>query len=116
MDLGMGKSDHMHCYYTSQASLLIGILIAVVGLAVIIANKPGTLRPLALVLAAGGAAVILVPTLLFPICQNADMHCNQGAKPALIVLGILVMFTAVWLGISSGVPPEEISKSTNGTK
>lgn len=101
MDLGMGKSEHMHCYYTGKASLLLGILIAVVGIAIIIANKPETLRPLALVLAAGGAGVIIIPTLLFPICLNADMHCNQGAKPMLIVLGILCMITAVWLGISS---------------
>jgi len=113
MDMGMGKSEHMHCYYTGKASLLIGILIAVVGLAIIIANKPETLRPLALVLAAGGAGVIVIPTWLFPVCQNADMHCNQGAKPMLIVLGILCMITAVWLGISSSAAPEPMQGTTN---
>lgn len=111
MDMGMGKSEPMHCYYTGKASLLIGILIAVIGLAIIIASRPETLRPLALVLASAGAGVIIIPTWLFPICLNADMHCNQGAKPMLIVLGILAMITAVWLGISSSAAPESISGS-----
>lgn len=106
MDMGMGKSLPMSCYYTDRASLLIGIIIAVIGIAIIIASRPETLRPLALVLAGAGAATILVPTWLFPVCHNADMHCNQGAKPSLIVLGVISMMTAVWLGISSSAAPE----------
>src|SRR5665811_3932 len=102
MEVGMGamsKTVPMSCYYTDKASLLLGIIIAIIGLAVIIASRPATLRPLALVLAGAGAATILVPTWLFPICSNADMHCNHGAKPSLIVLGIIAIITAVWLGI-----------------
>ncbi|MDO8737330.1 MAG: DUF4418 family protein [Thermoleophilia bacterium] len=115
MDIGMGNTLPMSCYYTERASLLIGVIIAVIGIAIIIASRPATLRPLALILAGAGAATILIPTWLFPVCHNADMHCNQGAKPALIVLGIMAMITAVWLGISSAAP-EEISKSAAETK
>jgi hypothetical protein len=111
MDMGMGKSVPMSCYYTDRASLLIGIIIAVIGLAVIISKRAATLRPLALVLAVAGAVTILVPTWLFPICHNADMHCNKGSKPSLIVLGILAMMIAVWLGISSSAAPEAHSDS-----
>jgi len=116
MDMGMGKSVPMGCYYTDRASLLIGVLIAIIGIAVIIASRPATLRPLALILAGAGAATILVPTWLFPVCHNADMHCNQGAKPALIVLGILAMIIAVWLGISSGAAPERTMTGATETK
>lgn len=116
MDMGMGKTLPMSCYYTDRASLLIGIIIAVIGLAIIIASRPATLRPLALILAGAGAGTILVPTWFFPICHNADMHCNQGSKPALIVLGILSMIMAVWLGISSSADSESISDAAAEAK
>lgn len=116
MDMGMGKSVPMSCYYTDRASLLIGIIIAVIGVAIIIASSAATLRPLALVLAGAGAAAILVPTWLFPICHNADMYCNKGSKPSLIVLGIITMMTAVWLGISSSPAKESHSDIAAETK
>ena len=90
----MGKSEPMHCFYTARASLLMGIVIAAVGLGVLIASRPDNLRSLSLVLTGAGVGVILVPTVLFPVCQNADMHCNQGAKPLLIVLGLTTMIMA----------------------
>ncbi|MBI5870179.1 MAG: DUF4418 family protein [Actinobacteria bacterium] len=116
MDMGMGKTVPMSCYYTDRASLLIGIIIAVIGIAIIIASRLATLRPLALVLAGAGAAAILVPTWLFPVCHNADMHCNKGAKPSLIVLGIIAMMTAVWLGISSSSAPESPTENAAEAK
>jgi hypothetical protein len=85
MDMGMGKSAPMSCYYTDRASLLIGIIIAVIGLAVIIANRPATLRPLALVLAVAGAATILVPTWLFP--SATTLICTVIRREALARTG-----------------------------
>lgn len=100
MNLMNGASEPMHCYYTARASLIMGLLIAIIGVALMIA-KPGALRALSLVLAGAGAIVVLIPTVIFPICQNPDMHCNQGAKPMLIVLGLINMMIAVWLAFAS---------------
>ena len=97
----MGKSSPMQCFYTARASLLIGIIIALAGVAVMIATRPEALRSVALVLAGAGTGVILIPTVLFPICHNADMHCNNGAKPLLIVLGFLTLVMAGWLAMAS---------------
>ncbi|MFA5810691.1 MAG: DUF4418 family protein, partial [Thermoleophilia bacterium] len=56
----------------------------------------------------GGAAIatILNPVILYPICPNADMPCNLGIKPLMIVIGIVIVGLAIWLGISgrSGKP------------
>lgn len=91
-----GTGHPMGCFYTARASLLAGLLIALIGVAIMVA-KPAALRTLALVLAGAGSAVILIPTVLFPICQNPDMHCNHGSKPSLIVLGFLNMIIAGWI-------------------
>lgn len=97
----MGKTFPMQCYYTARASLLMGIIIAIAGVAVMIASKPEALRSVALILAGAGTGVILIPTVLFPICHNADMHCNQGAKPLLIVLGAATLIMSTWLAVAS---------------
>lgn len=97
----MGKSFSMSCYYTAHASMVVGILIALIGIAVII-SRPDSLRSLALVLAGAGAAVILIPTVFFPICHNPDMHCNHGTQPMLIVLGVTTLLTSGFLALASG--------------
>ncbi|MHB0915908.1 MAG: DUF4418 family protein [Thermoleophilia bacterium] len=97
----MGKGVPMSCYYTARASLLMGLIIALVGIAVMIASRPDALRSLSLVLAGAGVGVILIPTVLFPICHNPDMHCNEGSKPLLIVLGGITLIMSAWLALSS---------------
>lgn len=104
MDLGMGKTMPMECYYTAQGELVLGLLISLIGIAVMLAARPEALRLLALVLGGVAAAVILMPVYLLPICRNPDMHCNQGTKPLLIVLGIITFIIAGWMGLSSRKP------------
>lgn len=99
MEMG-SSSVPMGCYYTSKGSLLAGLLIVLIGIAIMIA-KSAALQSLALVLAGAGLGVILIPTVLMPICHNPDMHCNHGTKPMLIVLGIVTMITAGWTAYGS---------------
>lgn len=91
---------HMHCYYTARAALVIGILTGILGIVIMLVRNPliGTVLAAAL----GGAAIatILNPVVFYPICPNADMPCNLGIKPLMIVIGIVVTGIAVWLGIS----------------
>lgn len=96
----MAANDHMACYTTAKAALVIGALIGVIGLAIILANKVSLRRISAAVLAAAGIAVILTPLYIFPTCENPEMFCNQGAKQLLIVLGGMTLLTAGWLAFS----------------
>lgn len=96
----MGKAMPMSCYYTAKAALLAGLFIILVGLAVITA-KPAALRALSMVLAGAGLAVVLIPSVIFPLCHNPDMHCNHGTMPLLIVLGISTIITSGWLTYGS---------------
>jgi hypothetical protein len=96
-----GTSEPMGCYYTARASLILGLVIVVVGIALFLATQPQTRSLLAMVLAGASVLVILTPTVFFPICHNPDMHCNKGSKPMLIVLGIASLITAAWLVASA---------------
>ncbi|MBE0428430.1 MAG: DUF4418 family protein [Thermoleophilia bacterium] len=99
-----GRTDHMHCFYTARASLMIGLIIGLIGIALFLSRRPETRRLLSLVLAGSAGAVILVPTALFTVCQNPDMHCNHGTVPLLIVLGITTLLFSGWLGLTSRAP------------
>lgn len=92
--------EHMACYSTARAALVIGILMGVIGLAIILANKVSFRRISAAVLAATGIAVILTPLYIYPTCANPEMFCNQGAKQLLIVLGGMTVLTAGWLAFT----------------
>ncbi|MHB0867620.1 MAG: DUF4418 family protein [Thermoleophilia bacterium] len=99
MEMGSG-SVPMSCYYTSRGSLLAGLLIVLIGIAITTA-RPAALQSLALVLAGAGLGVFLIPTFLFPVCHNPEMHCNNGTKPMLLVLGIVIMIMAGWTAYGS---------------
>ncbi|RJQ44475.1 MAG: DUF4418 family protein [Gaiellales bacterium] len=107
----MGKTSPMQCYYTARASLLVGAIIVLAGIAVMIATRPEALRSLALVVGGAGIGVILIPTVLFPVCHNADMHCNQGAVPLLIVLGVTTLIMSGWLALASRKSSMEVSEA-----
>lgn len=100
MQLANNRTDYMHCHYTTVASYILAGLICLIGVTIVLANKRETVRMLSVVLAGAAIAVILTP-VVFPICQNPDDPCNHGAKPMLIVMGIVTFFLAGWLGIAS---------------
>jgi len=94
------NGGHMHCYYTARAALVIGILIGIVGVVIMLAKNPIIRTILAAALGGAAIATILNPVVLYPICPNADMPCNLGIKPLMIVIGIVIAGLAIWLGIS----------------
>lgn len=100
MQLGMGKTAHMPCYYTTMGAYILGVLIALIGLMVLMAKGRETVRMLAVVLGGASLAVTFL-TVIFPICPNPDEPCNHGTKPLLIVLGIAALAVAGWLFFSS---------------
>ncbi|MFA5802669.1 MAG: DUF4418 family protein [Thermoleophilia bacterium] len=97
--LGM-NGTHMHCYYTARAALVIGILTGILGVVIMLVKNPVIGTILAAALGGAAMATILNPVVFYPICPNADMPCNLGIKPLMIVIGILLTGVALWLGIS----------------
>lgn len=94
------NGEHMHCYYTARAALVIGILTAMIGAVIMLAKNPLIRTILAAVLGGAAIATILNPVVLYPICPNPDMPCNLGIKPLMIVIGIVIVGLAIWLGVS----------------
>lgn len=100
IQLPNGKTGHMPCFYTATASYLIGMLVCLIGLSLLMAKGRDAIRQLSVVLGGTAVGVVLLP-LIFPICQNPDEPCNHGTKPMLIMLGLIIMMMAGWLGFSS---------------
>ncbi|MHB1361326.1 MAG: DUF4418 family protein [Thermoleophilia bacterium] len=100
MQLANGRTDYMHCHYTTVASYLLAGIIGLIGTTILFARERETTRLLSVVLAGAAAAVILTP-IVFPVCQNLDDPCNHGTKPMLIVMGIITFFMAGWLRAAS---------------
>ncbi|MFA6001982.1 MAG: DUF4418 family protein [Thermoleophilia bacterium] len=97
--LGM-NGQHMHCYYTARAALVIGILTAIIGVVIMLTKNPLIQAISAAALGGAAIATILNPVVLYPICPNPDMPCNLGIKPLMIVIGIVIVGLAIWLGAS----------------
>ncbi len=48
----------------------------------------------ALINAAIGLLIILIPTSIFPVCALPEMHCRAVTLPALVVLGAVAIVIA----------------------
>ncbi|MBQ3795086.1 MAG: DUF4418 family protein [Butyrivibrio sp.] len=85
----------MRCYYTANAELVVGILAAAVGAALLFVAD----RKLKIALSAGvvilGLLILLFPTAITGVCGNPMMHCVSLTKPSLIVIGVLETFTGI---------------------
>jgi len=108
MQLGNDKTTHMGCYFLSMASYVMGTMVALVGLTLLLAKGRETIRMLSVILGGAGIAVMVLP-FFFPICLNPDHPCNRGAKPLIMVLGIVTLMSAGYLGLSSRKPPGGMS-------
>lgn len=108
---GMGDSMQamqMPCAGVPNASLIVGIILAVLGLVIIIAgNKKIVSTILGALSAIAGVVVIGIPTFIIGVCSGAHMHCHMVTRPALIIIGALVII----LGIVAAIPAA--SKSEN---
>jgi hypothetical protein len=103
MDMSGG---HSPCYFTTRGAVALGLIIMLIGAAVIVASTADALRLLALVLGGTGVLVILTPTYLLPVCENPQMACHNGAEQLLIVLGALVLLVAaVMAAMAKDRPP-----------
>jgi hypothetical protein len=86
-----GNSLPMKCHWTRQAEIAVAIPLFVVGALTILSRRKQTLRALAVVGLALGAAAILIPTYLIGVCASDEMICSMLMKPTLLFAGVLTV-------------------------
>jgi hypothetical protein len=106
LTLADGRQVPMKCYWTARASLVVAILVLALGLLLAFSRQQETRRALALLGAIAGVLVILLPTWLIGVCQHPGASCNLVMKPALILMGILVIVASVAGLVLSSRRPE----------
>jgi hypothetical protein len=88
----------MNCNRSANAELVLGIIIAAVGVS---ANAfgSGSARSIAsFVISAIGVIAFLIPNVIIGVC-GGQMHCTVVAKPSLSVLSIVIVIFGVINGI-----------------
>ena len=85
----------MKCHWTSQVEVALGITVLALGLLIILAKENAASSAYAAASAVNGVLVILIPTVVIGVCGSADMPCNSGTKPALIIAGALIIVVAL---------------------
>ena len=74
-----------------RAELVLAIPLLAMGVFLIFSKRAESLRNLSLISILIGVLIILIPTVLIGVCGSAMMICNAVMKPALILLGTLVI-------------------------
>ena len=85
----------MKCHWTSQTEVAIGVAILVLGVLIILAKEKAAAAAFAVASAINGVLVILISTLVIGVCGSAEMRCNAGTKPALIIAGALIVVASL---------------------
>ena len=96
---GMGGAMtemEMPCAGIPKAGLIAGIILAVLGIALIaVGNKKAVSIVLGILSAASGIVIIGIPTFIVGVCGGAHMHCHMVTRPALIIIGAVTVFVAI---------------------
>jgi hypothetical protein len=109
LTLADGREIPMKCHWTGRAELGLGLPLLAVGLTMVASRRRETQRNLGLVGITLGIVAILLPTTLIGVCGNPDMPCNSIMKPALILMGILVVGVSLAVVIRNWRRGQEIA-------
>jgi hypothetical protein len=104
--LPSGKTLDMKCLWTSRASLIAGVTLALVGLLLALSKQKETRRALAVIGAVVSALAISLPTTLIGVCAM-DSLCVNVMKPSLIGLGMLGIGLSVTAFVLAGRGTDE---------
>jgi len=93
----------MNCHWTARAELGLALPLLAGGAMMPFSKNRGSRRMLGIAGAALGIATILLPTELIGVCMNPSMPCVSTMKPALLLMGALVLAIGlVTVGFSWG--------------
>lgn len=99
MDDSMGEGAmemKMACAGVPNASLIVGIVLAVFGLILIAAGSKNLIsKVFGLLTIAAGVVIIGIPTFIVGVCEAAHMHCHMVTRPALIIIGAAVILAGL---------------------
>lgn len=85
----------MKCFWTARAEIGIGSLVIAIGALVLFSRSLFVRMGLSMALACTAVLAAAIPTILIGVCGNEMMRCNMGAKPALILLAIVLVIAAI---------------------
>ncbi len=91
LTLENGRQVSMKCHWTARAELGLALPLVAVGAMMPFTRNKGSRRMLGIAAAALGIVTILLPTQLIGVCVNPDMPCVSTMKPALLLMGVLVV-------------------------
>lgn len=85
----------MKCFWTSRAEIGIGSLVIAIGALVLLSRSLFVRMGLSMAIACTAVLAAAIPTILIGVCGNEMMRCNMGAKPALILLSVVLAIVAI---------------------
>jgi len=91
LTLADGRQTSMKCHWTGRAELGLGVPLFAVGAMMLFSRRKESRRFLGIGGMALGVIAILLPTELIGVCMNPDMPCVSTMKPALVLMGALVI-------------------------
>lgn len=102
MEGKMGSMFHMSCFYTSRASIILGILTMIAGAGFASRKVLPSGKSLTLLLVSLGTLTIVLPYYILPVCQPAGMACHT-TRAGWVVAGFVLIVIGL---IGSGVTEE----------
>ena len=85
----------MKCHWTGRVETALGVTVIVLGVVIAISGQKAFAAAASLASAINGVLVVLIPTVIIGVCGSAEMSCNAGTKPALIIAGALTVIAGV---------------------
>jgi hypothetical protein len=99
MTLANGRRAPMKCHWTAMSEIATGGSLLVLGAAMALSRRKESRRGLAAMGATLGAFTMLLPTVLIGVCSAGSMGsesiCNLIMRPALLLLGTIVIVTSL---------------------
>jgi hypothetical protein len=87
----MMNGHWMECHWTGQAEIGVGLMIALLGLALLFFSDSGVRLGLSIAALLSGILALLFPAVLIGGCAMETMQCRSVTFPALTVISVLTI-------------------------